>query len=47
MAIEGMKVRGRVIKDLSSIAVEHRVKKVGATLAAVVLWEREEKESFE
>jgi len=44
MAIEGMKVRGRVIKDLTSIAVEHRVRKVGATLAAVVLWEKEEEE---
>jgi len=44
MAIEGMKLRGRVIKDLNSIAVEHRVRKVGATLAAVVLWEIEEEE---
>jgi arginine decarboxylase len=44
MAIEGMKVRGRVIKDLNSIAVEHRVQKVGVALAAVVLWEREEVE---
>jgi len=44
MAIEGMKLRGRVIKDLTSMAVEHRVRKVGATLAAVVLWEREEVE---
>jgi arginine decarboxylase len=44
MAIEGMKLRGRVIKDLNSIAVEHRVQKVGATLAAVVLWEIEEVE---
>jgi arginine decarboxylase len=44
MAIEGMKVRGRVIKDLNSIAVEHRVQKVGVALAAVVLWEREELE---
>ena len=44
MAIDGMKLRGRVIKDLNSIAVEHRVQKVGATLAAVVLWEREEVE---
>jgi arginine decarboxylase len=42
MAIEGMKLRGRVIKDLNSVAVEHRVQKVGATLAAVVLWETEE-----
>ncbi len=45
MAIEGMKLRGRVIKDLSSVAVEHRVRKVGATLAAVVLWEAEEEEA--
>ncbi len=44
MAIEGMKLRGRVIKELNSVAVEHRVKKVGATLAAVVLWEKEEVE---
>ena len=44
MVIEGMKVRGRVIKDLNSIAVEHRVRKVGTTLAAVVLWEIEEAE---
>jgi hypothetical protein len=44
MAIEGMKLRGRVIRDLTSIAIEHRVKKVGATFAAVVLWESEEKE---
>jgi len=45
MAIEGMKIRGRVIKDLNSIAVEHRVRKVGTTLAAVVLWEVEEEEA--
>jgi arginine decarboxylase len=44
MAIEGMKLRGRVIKDLNSIAVEHRVQKVGAALAAVILWERGELE---
>jgi len=42
MALEGMKLRGREIKDLKSVAVEHRVQKVGATLAAVVLWDREE-----
>jgi arginine decarboxylase len=45
MAIEGMKLRGRVIKDLNSIAVEHRVRKVGTALAAVVLWEIEEEEA--
>jgi len=33
-----------VIKELNSVAVEHRVRKVGATLAAVVLWESEEVE---
>jgi len=40
MAAEGMELRGREIKDLKSIAVEHRVQRVGATLAAVVLWDQ-------
>jgi arginine decarboxylase len=39
MALEGMKLRGRKMKDLSSIAIEHQVKKIGATFAAVVLWD--------
>ncbi len=39
MALEGMKLRQREIKGLKSIAVEHKVQKVGATLAAVVLWD--------
>lgn len=38
MAMEGMKLRGWEIKDLSSIAIEYKVKKIGAALAAVVLW---------
>jgi len=38
MAVEGMKLRGWKIKDLTSIAVEYKVKKIGAALAAVVLW---------
>ncbi len=38
MAVEGMKLRGWKIKDLTSIAVEYKVKKTGAALAAVVLW---------
>ncbi len=38
MAIEGMKLRGWEIKDLKSIAIEYKVKKIGAALAAVVLW---------
>jgi arginine decarboxylase len=42
MALEGMKLRKREIKELTSMAVEHRVQTVGATLAAVVLWDREE-----
>ncbi len=42
MALEGMKLRMRETKDLISIAVELKVQKVGATLAAVVLWDRDE-----
>ena len=38
MAVEGMKLRGWKIKDLSSIAIEYKIKKIGAVLAAVVLW---------
>lgn len=39
MALEGMKLRGWEIKDLKSIAIEYRVKKIGAALAAAVLWD--------
>jgi arginine decarboxylase len=38
MAIEGMKFRGWPIKELKSIGIEYKVKKVGAAFAAVVLW---------
>ena len=38
MGLEGMKVRGWKIKELKSIAADYRVKKIGAVLAAVVLW---------
>ena len=38
MAVEGMKLRGWKIKNLQTVASEYRVKRVGATLAAVVLW---------
>jgi arginine decarboxylase len=38
MAVEGMKLRGWPIKELKSIGIEYKVKKVGAALAAVVLW---------
>ena len=39
MAVEGMKLRGWKIKDLKSIAIEYKVKKIGASLTAVVLWD--------
>jgi arginine decarboxylase len=39
MAMEGIKLRGWKIKDLKSIAIEYRIKRTGAALAAVVLWE--------
>jgi arginine decarboxylase len=39
MAVEGMKLRGWKIKDLQAVVSEYRVKRIGATLAAVVLWE--------
>ncbi len=38
MALEGMKLRGWEVQDLNSIAIEYKVKKIGAALAAVVLW---------
>ena len=38
MAVEGMKLREWKIKELKSIAIEYRVKRIGAVLAAVVLW---------
>jgi len=38
MAAEGMKIRGWKIKDLQTMVSEYRVEKIGATLAAVVLW---------
>ena len=38
MAIEGMELRGWKIKDLQTMVNEYRVKRGGATLAAVVLW---------
>jgi len=38
MAAEGMRLRGWKIKDLNSITIEYKIKKIGAALAAVVLW---------
>ncbi len=39
MAGEGMKMRGKRVKTIKSVAVEHVVKRCGAAFAAVVLWE--------
>lgn len=39
MAEEGMKMRGKKIKQIKSVAVEHFVKECGAAFASVVLWD--------
>jgi len=39
MAEEGMKMRGKAVREIKSIAVEHRVEKCGCAYAAVVLWD--------
>ena len=39
MALEGMKLRGKRVKSIKSIAVEHQVMRCGAAFAAVVLWD--------
>jgi len=39
MAKEGMKMRGKRIKTIKSVSVEHRVERCGAAFAAVVLWD--------
>lgn len=39
MAEEGMKKRGWEIKDIKSMAIDHRVEKIGCAFAAVVLWD--------
>jgi arginine decarboxylase len=39
MAEEGMKMRGRKIRGIRSVVVEHTVKECGAAFAAVVLWD--------
>jgi arginine decarboxylase len=38
MAEEGMRMRGKPIREVKSIAAEHRVSQCGAAFAAVVLW---------
>jgi arginine decarboxylase len=39
MAEEGMKMRGKKIREIKSVAAEHLVKECGAAFAAVVLWD--------
>jgi arginine decarboxylase len=39
MAFEGMKMRQQETKEIKSISTEYTVKKIGATFAAVVLWQ--------
>ncbi len=39
MAEEGMKMRGKPIKQIKSSVVEHKVVSCGCAFAAVVLWE--------
>ncbi len=39
MAEEGMKMRGKKIREIKSVAIEHRVERCGAAFAAVVLWD--------
>jgi arginine decarboxylase len=39
MAEEGMKMRGKTIREIRSMAVEHRVDRCGCAFAAVVLWD--------
>jgi len=38
MALQGMELRGFEIGSLESLSVEHRVRKIGCVIAAVLLW---------
>jgi arginine decarboxylase len=38
MAAEGFKTRGYELKEVVSISAQHKVSKIGASYAAVVLW---------
>jgi arginine decarboxylase len=38
MAEEGFKMRGRKLREIKSIAIEHKVQSTAAAFAAVVLW---------
>ena len=39
MAEEGLRLREQEVEGVFSIAVQHKVEKIGAVLAAVVLWD--------
>jgi arginine decarboxylase len=39
MAEQGMILRGQEIREIQSISIEHRVRKIGAAFAGVVLWD--------
>jgi len=39
MAEEGMKMRGKRIREIKSIAIQHTVKACGGAFASVVLWD--------
>ena len=41
MASEGLQMRGLETKEIRSLAVQHKVEKVGAAFACVVLWDGE------
>lgn len=39
MAEQGMILRGQEIREIQSISIEYRVRKIGAAFAGVVLWD--------
>lgn len=41
MAEEGMKKRGWEVREIRSLAIDHKVEKIGAAFAAVVLWDKD------
>ena len=42
MVEEGMRMRGEANFKVKSVSVQHKVKRVGATFAGVVLWHKQE-----
>ncbi|WP_305046901.1 pyruvoyl-dependent arginine decarboxylase [Geoalkalibacter sp.] len=39
LAEEGLRARGLEIREIRSLAVQHRVEKIGSAVAALVLWQ--------